>query len=106
MRTKTPAANDYSVHPAIAYIQAIIDNLPAKTGKSLAQWIVTIKKHGPRAEKDRAAWLKAEFGLGGTTASIIVERAAGRVGEDSDPAAYLRAAERYVEEMYTGGKAG
>ena len=40
MPRKVPAnsANGlYSVHPAIAYAQAIIANLPANTGKSLAE---------------------------------------------------------------------
>jgi hypothetical protein len=36
---------------------------------------------------------------------MIAERAAGRGQEDSDPEIYLRAAPRYVEEMYAGPRA-
>jgi hypothetical protein len=94
----------YSVHPGIAYQQTILDNLPEKTGKSLDQWLKLTKKDAPADDKGRIEWLKKNHKLGGTTAWLIVERAAGRKGDDSDPAAYLQAAERYVQEMYTGGK--
>jgi hypothetical protein len=102
-KQKTP--NLYSVHPAVAYARAIIDNLPAKTGKSLDQWVKLIKKSGPATERERREWLKREHKLGGTTAWMIAENASGGSGVGIDPAAYLRAAPGYVEAMYAGGKA-
>ncbi|NUO80031.1 DUF4287 domain-containing protein [candidate division KSB1 bacterium] len=95
----------YSVHPSVAYAQAIINNLSEKTGKSLDQWVRLLKKSGPQGEKERREWLKKEHQLGGTTASMIVARAAGQGAEDTDEHAYLKAAARYVEAMYTGPRA-
>ena len=97
--------DSFSVHPSVAYIQAIIDNLPEKTGQSMKGWVELVRKQGPVADKQRQQWLKKEFKLGSTTAWIIVERAEGRANEDSDPEAYLRAAAGYVEAMYAGPKA-
>jgi hypothetical protein len=34
----------------------------------------------------------------------LAERSLGKGGEEDSPEAYLRAAEKYVEEMYAGGK--
>lgn len=98
---KTPL---YSVHPSIAYVRAIIDNLPAKTGKSLSQWVKLIKKDGPKENQEIKDWLKGRFKLGGTTASLITDAALGK-GDDTDPGAYLQAAPGYVEAMYDGKSA-
>jgi hypothetical protein len=96
----------YSVHPGVAMIQDWIAALPAKTGKSLDQWIALVKKSGPPNEKERREWLKAEHGFGTNGAWWIAERAEGKGKEDGDPEAYLKAAEGYVEAMFSGGKAG
>ena len=97
-------ASPYSLHPAIAYVQAIIDNLPEKTGKSLDEWLRIIKKQKLADEKTCAAWLKQEHLLGGTTAGTIAEHAFGNA-DDHTADGYLAAAPRYVEEMYAGPKA-
>lgn len=86
----------YSVHPAVAHMQAIADNLPKKTGKSLQEWIALVEAEGPAGEKERMAWLKAEHQLGRDTAMTILEFAAGR--QDYDP-------EALVEAMFAGPKA-
>ncbi len=96
----------YDVHPSVAYAQAVLDNLPERTGRSLAQWTKLVVAEGPAGTARRLDWLKRVHALGGTTASLIVAAAEGRGAEDTDPAAYLRAAPRYVEAMYAGGKAG
>lgn len=96
----------YGIHPLVAYVQAIVGNLPQKTGRSLEEWIDMLDSGAPAGEKARREWLKVEHGLGGTTAKLIAERSVGEGTEHSDPAAYLRAAAVYVEAMYTGGKAG
>jgi hypothetical protein len=109
MASKAPAAKSkarplYSVHPSIAYGQAILENLPAKTGKSIDEWVALVHKQGPKDAKERHEWLKTQFKLGGTTVWMIVEHADGKKGEDPDE--YLRQAPKYVEAMYAGGKAG
>ena len=96
----------YGVHPGVAMIQKWMQELPEKTGKTLEQWIELIKKSGPPTEKERRDWLKAEHGMGTNSAWWLAERADGKGTEDSDPEAYLKAAEGYVEAMLAGSKAG
>ncbi len=94
----------YDVHPSVAYAQAIIDNLPKTTGRSIDQWTRLIKRDGPAGEKERRDWLKKVHGMGSTTASMVAMRAAGGGAEDVDPHAYLHAAADYVRAMYEGPK--
>jgi hypothetical protein len=94
----------YSVHPGLAMVQKWITDLPAKTGRSLEEWIEFVKKQGPAGEKERRAWLKAEHKLGTNSASWIAERAEGKGSEEDSPEAYLQAAEEWVEAMYSGAK--
>ena len=104
----TTTTGTYDVHPSVAYARSILDNLPEKTGRSAEQWLRLIKKSGPLGEKARREWLQKEHGLGGTTAWMLAERAEAKGGADpdTDPKAYLKAAEGYVESMYAGKKAG
>ena len=101
---KTKSKSIYSVHPGVAMVRKWIDDLPAKTGRSLDEWLKFIKKSGPKTEKERREWLKAEHGLGTNAAWWLAERAEGKGGEDDDPNEYLRAAEGYVEKMFAGPK--
>ena len=101
---KTKKKSIYGVHPGVAMVRKWIDDLPAKTGKSLDEWMKFIKKNGPKTEKERREWLKAEHGLGTNSAWWLAERAEGKGGEDDDPDAYLVAAEGYVEKMFAGPK--
>jgi len=99
-RKASTSASPYSVHPAVAYCQAIVDNMPEKTGKSLNQWLSLVKKKKFESEKDCREWLKNEHKLGGTTAGLIAEVWSGR-GEDLLSAEnYLASAIQYVEGMY------
>jgi len=95
----------YSVHPGVKMVQEWVESLPEKTGRSLDEWIRLVKKDGPRTEAERREWLKSKHKLGTNGAWWIAERAEGKGSEDSDPAAYLKVAEKYVEEMYAGPKA-
>src|SRR5262245_36408930 len=96
----------YSVHPSVRMVQDWIATLKEKSGRSLEEWLELIKNGGPPSEKERRDWLKNKYKLGTNTAWWLAERAEGKGSEDSDPAAYLKAAETYVEDMYKGGKAG
>lgn len=99
-RKASASASSYSVHPAIAYCQAIVDNMPEKTGKTLDQWLTVVKKKKFEDEKQCREWLKQEHKLGGTTAGIIAEVWSGR-GEDLISAEhYLASVPKYIEDMY------
>jgi hypothetical protein len=104
-RNRTTSANGlYSVHPSIAYLQAVVDNLPKTTGKPLDEWVRLVKKSAPAEERACTEWLKKQHKLGGTTASMIALHAFGTNSEDTDPKAYLRKAPQWVEAMYEGPK--
>jgi hypothetical protein len=96
----------YSPHPSIAMVQKWIADLPDKTGRTLDEWLRFIKKEGPKTEAERRDWLKKEHGMGTNSAWWLAERADGKGSEEDTPEGYLKAAERYVEEMFAGGKAG
>jgi hypothetical protein len=94
----------YGVHPGIAMVQRAIADLPARTGRSLEEWIALIKKQGPRDEASRRQWLQKTHELGTNYAGWLAKAADGR-GETGDPDAYLETAERCVEAMFAGAKA-
>ena len=95
----------YSPHPGLSMVQKWKAELPAKTGRSLDEWIAFVKKSGPPAEKDRREWLKAEHKLGTNSAWWIAERADGKGAEEDSPEAYLEAARQWVDAMFTGPRA-
>lgn len=67
--------------------EAIIRNLPAKTGRSLEQWLTLLDADGPSTPRDRVDWLEREHGLGRITAQAVVGHAPG--GEEvTDVTAY------------------
>jgi hypothetical protein len=101
MKAKSP----YSLHPSVAYVQAIIDNLEANTGKSLQGWLRLLKAKGPKETKPRRDWLKAQ-GLGSNQASLVEERARGEKARGFADTAegYLASATEYVERQYAGQK--
>jgi len=94
----------YSVHPSVAMMQAWVAGLPKKTGRTLDEWVELVQDEGPESERERRAWLKSKHSLGTNAAWWIAERAEGKGTADADPAAYLRAAEGYVDAMFGGRK--
>jgi len=96
----------YSVHPSVAYAQAIVANLKEKTGRSLAEWSKLLDKEAPKDEAARREWLQKKQKLGMTTAWMIAELSVGKGQEGVDGDAYLAAAPGYVEKMYAGRKSG
>jgi len=91
----------YSVHPGLGMVEKWKNELPAKTGRSLDEWIVLVKRSGPPTEKGRREWLKKEYKLGTNSAWWIAERADGKGTEEDSPEAYLEAAERWVDAMFS-----
>lgn len=94
----------YAVHPGIQMVQRWTLELPAKTGRTLAEWLTHIRKCGPKDEKQSREWLAAEYKLGTNTAWWLAEKAFGgaaKLAEDT-PEGYLKLAPLYVERMYEG----
>src|SRR5262245_15787627 len=103
-KTATKTKSIYGVHPGVAMTVKWVAELKQKTGRSLDEWIKFIKKEGPPTEQARRDWLKQQHGLATNSAWWLAERSVGK-GEDlGDPDAYLRAAEKYVAEMFSGKK--
>jgi hypothetical protein len=98
----------YSIHPSVAAMQDVVEKMPQRTGKSLAEWVDVVKSSAPPERKEAMQWLKAEFGLGTNYAMWIVDYTRA-TGDDwwatIDPQSYLNMAARYVEAMFDGNKA-
>lgn len=104
--SQTKKKSIYGVHPGVLMTQKWVAELKQKTGRSLDEWLRYVKKEGPKDEKERREWLKSEHGLGTNSAWWIAERSLGKGTETDDPNKYLEAAEGYVENMFSGSKAG
>lgn len=94
----------YGIHPGVFMTQKWIAELKTKTGRTLEEWLKLIKKEGPPTEKERRDWLKTKHDLGTNSAWWMAERSVGKGDEVGDPDHYLRAAEKYVEQMFSGKK--
>jgi len=58
--------------PAEMYA-ALVRNLQKNTGKTLEQWIETVKKSGPTDRKNQVEWLKTKHALGNGQAKTITK---------------------------------
>ena len=96
----------YDLHPSVAYLQAILANFPARTGRSLEAWTALLMAQGPGEPKARQAWLKSQ-GLGTQQAQLVLQRLApaGHGAFDDTPEGYLAAAPGSVDSQYSGKKA-
>ena len=94
----------YDLHPSVQMAQSVIAGMKEKTGRSIDEWVRHVKKHGPADEKQRAAWLKKEHGLGTNYASWIAGKSVGNTDASEDPDQYLKNADVYVEKMFAGPK--
>lgn len=96
----------YDLHPSVAYVQSVLANLTARTGRDLQAWMAAARAGAPADPKARLAWLKAQ-GLGGTQAGLVLQRLEARPGQafDDTPAGYLAAAPGYVDAQFAGRKA-
>lgn len=100
-KSRSPSS-EYALHPSIAYLQAILENLDEKTGRSLDAWIRVCRKDGPKDESKLRDWLKREHRLGANQAYLVAQRALGVISKETDPEEYLRSAPEYVAKMYSG----
>jgi hypothetical protein len=95
----------YDVHPGVAMVQKWIGELKEKTGRTVEEWVAFVQKEAPKTgHKARVEWLKTKHKMGNNSAWWIAERAEGKSGEDDTPEGYLAAAEKYVEQQYSGKK--
>lgn len=99
--------NRWDVHPGVAMMKKWVADLPAKTGKTLEQWSAVYRKAAKAhpVRKDMVAAMKTEHGLGTVTAEQIWEYTFNTLAWEGDDAAYLAAADRYVDDQYAGAKA-
>jgi len=106
MSKHPPLPAPYDIHPSVAYVQAILANFQAKTGRTLEAWVDLVKAQAPADPKARQAWLKDQ-GLGTNQAHFVLQRAGAAPGHafDDTPEGYLAAAPRYVDGQYGGKKA-
>ncbi len=96
----------YDLHPSVAYVQAVLANLEARTGRDLAAWVALARREAPQGANGTVAWLKQQ-GLGGTQAGLVARRVDARPGHafDDSPEGYLAAAADYVKAQYNGRRA-
>ncbi|HUN17727.1 MAG TPA: DUF5655 domain-containing protein [Saprospiraceae bacterium] len=90
----------YSVHPSIAYQQAIIRNLKETTGKTIEEWEKLLRQEAWKDAKFITQYLINEYHLGRTKASLISDYALKIQLEDISESHYLKMAPLYVEKMY------
>lgn len=103
MATSSGPSAPYDLHPSVAYVQAILANFKAKTGRTVEEWVAQVQVAAPG---DVKAWLKAQ-GLGTNQALFVAQRAEAEPGFafDDTPEGYLASAPRYVDRQYDGRKA-
>ena len=53
----------------------VIGDLATKTGRNLDDWIVLIRRKGPRDQTGVVSWLKNDHGMGHVTAQIVAKEA-------------------------------
>jgi hypothetical protein len=101
---KLKSAAGYDLHPSVMMVQKMIAGLKEKTGRSLQEWIQLASNQGPSEEKSLRDWLKKRHGLGTNYAGWLAEQTLGN-GGDGSPEAYLKSADEYVAQMFSGSKA-
>lgn len=58
--------------------ETILTNLAARSGRSIEEWVALYLRDAPNDRRvDAIRWFKAEHGVGGVTADLIIARATG-----------------------------
>ncbi len=94
----------YDLHPSVAMAHSVIAGMKEKTGRSIEEWVRHVKQHGPAEERQRAAWLKKEHGLGTNYASWIAGKSVGKTEATENADEYLKIAGDYADKMFAGPK--
>lgn len=81
-----------------AATQTMIDNIPARTGRPLAEWFSLLAASGTEGHARGVAWLKSEHGMSHGFANLVVTLY--RRGDAAAPAA-----DDLVDAQYAGPKA-
>lgn len=84
-----------------AALQSMIDNLAARTGKSLADWVKLVRKAGLAKHGEIVKMLKADHAMGHGYANLVAHQALG-----SDSVSAARAGTDLLAAQYAGPKAG
>ena len=79
--------------------------LEERTGRTAQEWARITTREGPAGAAARRDWLKKEHGFTTNYAMWIADMSLGQGLAEMDPAAYLEAAEGYVQAMFSGKRA-
>jgi hypothetical protein len=101
---RNPVNWEYHEHKSLRLVQSMIAEMKKKTGRSLEEWLKLVNQKGPAGQKERAAWLKKEHGMGTNYAMWIAERSLGKGEGIGNAEEYLQHAKDNVEEMFSGPK--
>src|SRR5689334_18776735 len=78
---------------------AILRTLPEKTGHTLDEWLAIVRGTSMTGHKQRVDWLRTAYGLGGSTAYLLVSEA-------DKPADYVEpSADELLAKQYAGTRA-
>jgi hypothetical protein len=102
--TKPKKRSIYGVHPGVQMVADWIASLKPKTGRSLGEWVNLAKSDGPADLAGLREWFKNRHGFGTNAAWWLADVTTGEGKLDGDPAAYMKAAEGYLRDMYAGPK--
>jgi Domain of unknown function (DUF5655)/Domain of unknown function (DUF4287) len=104
MAARNPVNWKYHEHKSLRLVQSVIAGMKKKTGRSIEEWLKLVNQKGPVGEKERAAWLKKEHGMGTNYAMWIAARSLGKGKETGSAEEYLQHAKDNVEKMFAGPK--
>jgi hypothetical protein len=102
MAARNPVNWKYHEHKSLRMVQSVIAGMKKKTGRSLEEWLKLVNQKGPTSEKERAAWLKKEHGMGTNYAMWIAQRSFGKGEGYGNAQEYLQHAKDNVEKMFAG----
>jgi Domain of unknown function (DUF5655)/Domain of unknown function (DUF4287) len=101
---RNPVNWKYHEHKSLRLVQSVIAGMEKKTGRSHEEWLKLVNQKGPAGEKERAAWLKKEHGMGTNYATWIAEHSLGKGEGYGNADEYLQHAKDNVEKMFSGPK--
>jgi hypothetical protein len=102
MAARNPVNWKYHEHKSLRMVQSVIAGMKKKTGRSLEEWLKLVNQKGPTSEKERAAWLKKEHGMGTNYAMWMAQRSLGKGEGYGNAEEYLQHAKDNVEKMFAG----